>query len=158
MSLNVELLRSSFELVVERAPNLTHRFYEILFERHPEARMMFPPSRLAQQESMLTQALAAVMDHLEDAPWLVSTLHGLGARHVNYGVTDEMYAWVGGALLTALGEVAGADWTPDLENAWSDAYWTIADLMREGDELAAEVNAPTSLRTSKSAALPPPSA
>jgi len=114
MSLNVDLLRQSFELVVERAPDLTHRFYEILFERYPATREMFSAARRGQQENMLTQALVAVMDHLEDAPWLTSTLHGLGARHVHYGVSDEMYAWVGDALLSTLAEVAGDDWTPEL--------------------------------------------
>src|SRR5262245_41918491 len=68
MSLNVTLLRESFDLVVGRAPDLTHRFYEILFERYPVTRSMFPESRRGQQENMLTQALVAVLDHIEDAP------------------------------------------------------------------------------------------
>ncbi len=138
MSLKVDLLRTSFEMVVERSPDLTRRFYEILFERHPKSRHLFTESRREHQEKMLTQALVAVMDHLEDAPWLVTTLHGLGARHVHYGVTDDMYAWVGGSLLATLAEVAGDDWNQELENAWSDAYWAIADLMREGALIAAE--------------------
>jgi hemoglobin-like flavoprotein len=137
MSLNVNLLRQSFELVVERAPNLTHRFYEILFTRYPATLEMFPSVRRGQQENMLTQALVAVMDHLEDAPWLESTLRGLGARHVHYGVTDEMYAWVGDSLLTTLREVAGDDWSPAIEEAWAAAYGAIAGLMQEGARLAA---------------------
>ena len=84
---------------------------------------------------MLTQALVAVMDHLEDSPWLVNTLHALGARHVAYGVRDEMYAWVGDALLTTLREVAGPAWNAELEQAWSDAYGAIAGLMQEGARL-----------------------
>jgi len=138
MSLNVTLLRESFDLVVERAPDLTHRFYEILWERYPATRAMFPPSRHGQQENMLSQALIAVMDHLEDAPWLVGTLHGLGARHVNYGVTDEMYAWVGDALLSTLRGVAADDWNDELERAWTDAYGAIAGLMQEGARLSLE--------------------
>jgi hemoglobin-like flavoprotein len=156
MSLNVILLRQSFELVVERAPNLTHRFYEILFERYPETREMFPTARRGQQENMLTQALVAVMDHLEDAPWLTSTLHGLGARHVHYGVSDEMYAWVGDALLSAIAEAAGADWTPELRRAWTDAYGAIAGLMQEGARLAEQ--SPPSLRSRRQADAAPPSA
>ena len=86
---------------------------------------------------MLTQALVAVLDHLEDAPWLVNTLHGLGARHVNYGVTDEMYDWVGDSLLATIREVAADDWNDELEKAWGDAYGAIANLMQEGARLAA---------------------
>ncbi|HVJ14844.1 MAG TPA: globin domain-containing protein [Polyangiaceae bacterium] len=156
MSLNVDLLRQSFELVVERAPNLTQRFYEILFERYPPTREMFPVARRGQQENMLTQALVAVMDHLEDAPWLTSTLHGLGARHVHYGVTDDMYAWVGNSLLATLREVAGTDWNPELEKAWADAYWAIAGLMQEGARLAAE--GPKTMASRQRAEAVPPSA
>jgi hemoglobin-like flavoprotein len=144
MSLNVELLRQSFETVVERSPSFTHRFYEILFDRYPVTLRMFPLTRRLQQETMLTQALVAVMDHLEDAPWLAQTLRGLGARHVNYGVTDEMYSWVGTSLLATLREVAGDDWNVALENAWSEAFWAIANHMREGARLAVEAHgAPT---------------
>lgn len=135
MSLNVNLLRQSFDLVIERSPELTHRFYEVLFERYPAARPLFPTHRLADQEKMLAQALVAVVDHLEDAPWLKSTLHALGAKHVSYGVRDEMYAWVGDALLATLREVAGEAWNAELEQAWSEAYAAIAGLMQEGARL-----------------------
>ena len=78
---------------------------------------------------MLTGALVAVLDHLEDAPWLQSTLGALGVKHVGYGVTREMYDWVGASLLATLAETAGAKWTPALEAAWSEAYGAIVSLM-----------------------------
>jgi hemoglobin-like flavoprotein len=132
MSLNVSLLRSSFELVVERQPQLTHRFYEILFQRYPQAKALFGRNTGPAQEKMLTDALVAVMDHLEDAPWLTSTLKGLGAKHVGYGVTKDMYGWVGASLLATLAEIAGKDWSPALEAAWTEAYGAIAGLMQSG--------------------------
>src|SRR5438552_1795575 len=81
MSLDIQALRDSFALVAERAPELTGRFYEILFERNPELRSMFGRD-MRTQEEMLTRALAAVIDHLEDGPWLAETLRALGAKHV----------------------------------------------------------------------------
>jgi hemoglobin-like flavoprotein len=136
MSLNVEVLRKNFDLVVERSPVLTHRFYEILFERYPSTRTMFPASSRLTQEGMLTQALVAVMDHLEDAPWLQNTLHGLGGRHVDYGVTDEMYGWVGASLLATLAEASGEAWNAEVQAAWTEAYGAIAGLMQEGARMA----------------------
>ncbi len=130
-TLDVTALRESFELVAERAPNLTHRFYEILFDRHPEVRPLFG-SAMARQEQMLTRALVAVIEHLENPTWLGDSLRALGAKHVDYGVTEEMYPWVGEALLATLAEVAGSDWSPRLERAWTDAYGAIASLMMEG--------------------------
>lgn len=132
MSLNVALLRSSFDLVVERQPQLTARFYDILFARYPKAKALFGRHTAAAQEKMLSDALVAVMDHLEDAPWLTTTLKQLGAKHVGYGVTTEMYGWVGASLLAALAEAAGPDWTPSLEAAWTEAFGAIAGLMQAG--------------------------
>jgi hemoglobin-like flavoprotein len=132
MALDVVLLRSSFELVAERAPDLTARFYAVFFERYPQVKPMFGRNAPARQQEMLTQALVAVLDHLEDAPWLTSTLRALGAKHVSYGVRDEMYGWVGESLLVTLEEVAGDDWSPALAAAWSEALGAIAGLMLEG--------------------------
>ena len=117
MALEVELLRSSFELVVERNPDLTQRFYEISVRALPAPLTDVPSGWRPQQAQMLASALTAVLDHLDDADWLGEQLGSLGARHVGYGVTNEMYGWVGEALLTTLAEVAGDDWTPALEQA-----------------------------------------
>jgi hemoglobin-like flavoprotein len=132
MALNAPVLRSTFELVVEKQPQLMHRFYEILFERHPRTKALFGRHSGAAQEKMLTEALTGVLDHLDDAPWLTTTLEGLGAKHRTYGVTDEMYEWVGGSLLAALAEAAGDDWSAEAETAWTEAFGAIASLMKAG--------------------------
>jgi hemoglobin-like flavoprotein len=132
MSLNVSLLRDSFSLVVERQPQLTARFYEILFARYPQVKPLFGRNAPELQQQMLTSALVAVLDKLEDAGWLDQTLRAMGKKHVDYGVTDEMYGWVGASLLSAIAEAAGSDWSPELEQAWSDAYGAIAGLMQAG--------------------------
>lgn len=129
MALNVKLLRDSFEVVSAANPNFILRFYEILFERYPAARPLFREGGQAKQAEMLTGALVAVLDHLEDAPWLSNTLGELGAKHVGYGVKPEMYDWVGASLLATLGEVAGPAWTPELKGAWAEAYGAIVSLM-----------------------------
>jgi hemoglobin-like flavoprotein len=130
MALNVALLRASFEIVAAENPAFITRFYEILFERYPQTQAMFPVAGRARQAEMLTGALVAVLDHLEDAPWLTETLGALGAKHVGYGVTPEMYGWVGASLLATLAEVAGPKWSPELNKAWAEAYGAIATLMQ----------------------------
>lgn len=109
---------------------MTRRFYEHLFSKYPQTRAMFHRTSAKVQEKMLASALAAVVEHLEDTNWLVSTLGPMSERHAGYGVSPEMYGWVGDALMTTLREVAGADWTPALEQAWTDAYGAIASLMQ----------------------------
>jgi hemoglobin-like flavoprotein len=135
--MNIERLRSSFELVVERDSLVIERFYEILFERHPAARGLFGRNSRKAQAAMLTSALSSVLEHIEDGVWLESTLAPLGAKHVVYGVTDEMYDWVGGSLLAALEEVAGDAWSPELAADWTEAYGAVAGLMKKGAATAA---------------------
>jgi hemoglobin-like flavoprotein len=131
MPLDPAILRSSFDLVVDRRPDLTLRFYEILFERYPELSRLFTRDRTAQSK-MLAQALAAVLDHLDDTPWLGQTLGALGGKHVGYGVTDAMYDQVGDALLATLAEIAAEAWTDEVRDQWTQAFDAIATLMKAG--------------------------
>ncbi len=142
MTLNPTLLRSSFELVIERRPDLTVRFYEILFERYPALAPLFRRDRTAQAK-MLAGAIAAVLDHLDDAPWLKTNLGELGAKHATYGVTAAMYDQVGDALLATLAEVAGDAWTPDVAEQWTLAYGAIAELMQSGVPIASRPTQPS---------------
>ena len=130
--MDIALLRSSFALIVDRSPDLVHRFYDILFARYPQTRPLFGRNMRNVQERMLTEALVTVLDRLQDAEWFAHTLQALGERHARYGVTDEMYGWVGECLLAALAESAGADWTPAMSASWSEAYGAIAATMQAG--------------------------
>lgn len=132
MALNGELLRSSLELVVARQPAITPRFYEILFGRYPHVRPLFGRNSDDNQQRMLQEAIVAVVDHVDDAEWLASTLRAMGRKHVDYGVTAAMYPLVGECLIATLAEIAGSDWTPAIETAWSDAYGAIQGLMLSG--------------------------
>jgi hemoglobin-like flavoprotein len=135
--MNIDRLRSSFDLVVSRDALVIERFYAILFELYPQAKGLFGRNTQKAQAAMLTSALVSVLDKIEDASWLESTLGPLGAKHVGYGVTDEMYDWVGECLLAALAETAGDDWSPELAADWTAAYAAVAGLMKKGAAQAA---------------------
>lgn len=132
MALNVPVLRKSLDLVVERQPQFTPRFYEIFFERYPQVKPLFGRNSAANQAKMLQEAIVAVMDHVEDASWLTSTLGSIGVKHVSYGVEDKMYPWVGECLLATLAEISGPAWTPEVKQAWVDAYGAITSLILAG--------------------------
>lgn len=131
MNLDVALLEDSFALVAARESDLALRFYELLFERYPQTRAMFR-RRTEEQAKMLTSALAAVVAHADDHAWLVATLPPMGAKHVGYGVTNEMYEWVGECLLAALADVCGDAFTPAVRTAWAAAFDAVATLMQSG--------------------------
>ncbi len=136
-----DLIRDNLELVATAAPDLTARFYERLFRLHPALQGLFGRRSEEAQQRMLLEAIVAVVDHLEDASWLESTLGALGAKHVEYGVRDEMYPLVGGALLETLADVSGDAWTSETAKAWSDAIGFIASTMIAGAERARRAGA-----------------
>lgn len=132
MALNGPLLSTSLELVASREPQITKRFYTLLFQRYPQSQALFGRNPREGQERMLQEAIIAVVEHVDDSDWLVSNLRGLGAKHAGYGVTEEMYPWVGECLLATLAEIAGDDWSPEIDKAWTDAYGAIVGLMLQG--------------------------
>jgi len=130
--MNIEVLRTSFESLDHGEWNFTRRFYQNLLSRHPDLRALFGNGVEQKQHAMLFQALAAIMDHLDNAFWLKQALVRYGARHASYGVTNEMYDWFGECLMVTLAEAKGDDWSPRLEEAWREAYGAISQLMKTG--------------------------
>lgn len=143
MSLNVELLEQSFELVKPKADEFVGSFYNNLFTDYPAAKPLFEHSDMAKQQQMLKGALVMVVENLRKPDVLSGALKGLGARHVKYGALPEHYPLVGNSLLKTLAQYAGSAWTVELKEAWAGAYGAITELMLEGadytqDEVALE--------------------
>lgn len=122
-------LRDHFELVLQRDVEFPARFYEILFERHPAVRSLFARNSDGAQHSLLAQTLMAVLDHLEEPRWLRDRLAPLGEHHLRYGVTPEMYDWVGDALIAAIAEATADVWSPRHQAEWASAYQLMVALM-----------------------------
>jgi hemoglobin-like flavoprotein len=119
---DLRLLRATLELTLARDDSFPRRFYELLFAAHPEVRALFHRSSPGAQNKMFAQKLTALVDHLDDPTWLDRELHQLAANHRGYGVTDEMYPWVGEALIATLREACAESWSDDAERAWKAAY------------------------------------
>ncbi|MDV3353539.1 globin family protein [Leptothoe sp. LEGE 181152] len=138
MSLNVELLEQSFELVKPKADEFVGSFYNNLFTDYPAAQPLFEHSDMAKQQQMLKGALVMVIENLRKPEVLSNALKGLGARHVKYGALPEHYPLVGNSLLKTLEQYAGDAWTSDLKEAWAGAYGAITELMLEGADYTQE--------------------
>jgi nitric oxide dioxygenase len=136
MSLNLEALETSFDLVAPRGDELMDEFYARLFAAAPAVRPLFPDD-MRRQKRMLLGALVLLRKSLRDLDAIVPKLRELGARHVAYGARPEHYPVVGAALIAAMAEVAGDAWTPDYEAAWGAAFEIVAGAMLEGAEEAA---------------------
>ena len=104
-------------------------FYERLFELDPSLRPLFK-ANLKLQGRKLIDMLRFIALHLDRLPVLVPVLVELGVRHREYGVFDAHYETVGQALLWTLEHLLGPDFTPEVREAWSEAYTILAHLMQ----------------------------
>ena len=125
----VGLIRSSWAEVESRSEEMARHFYATLFSRAPETRELFPVS-MEVQRSRLMRALVHVTQMVDDLDELVPFLEQLGRDHRKFGVLARHYDAVGAALFGAIAEFSGDAWTPQVENAWTEAYDIAAKAMQ----------------------------
>ncbi|MGH7586242.1 MAG: globin domain-containing protein [Gemmatimonadales bacterium] len=126
------LVRQSWPAVWGRGEALATRFYQRLFEMAPEQQRLFASTDMASQRRKFTAMLQEIVRRLGTPADLVPEVAALGARHVGYGVSKRDYGVVGEALLLALTDELGPAMTPELRQAWREAYVLMAKLMERG--------------------------
>lgn len=144
MSVNVELLKHSFTLVKNRGDEFATQFYATLFAEYPSVKPLFANTHIEAQGKKLFDSLVFVVDNLEKPADLENALRGLGTRHVKYGALPQHYPAVGSTLLATFERALGSQWTPELQQAWTDAYGAVTTLMLAGADYPPEIlNLPT---------------
>lgn len=131
----VELVETSWETVEAMGDDAIALFYETLFEKAPQVRAMFADD-MSEQRQKLAQVLGMAVGSLRKLDIMVPSLHRLGAKHRDYGAEPAHYDVVGEALLETLARAFGAQWTRELEAAWTETFQTLAGVMLEGATLA----------------------
>jgi serine/threonine protein kinase/pimeloyl-ACP methyl ester carboxylesterase len=123
-------IAASFARVAPRADAFSARMYELLFERNPGLRPLFPADMTAQRRKLIG-ALVVIVDNLRRPDRLVPLLEDLGRRHAAYGARPEHFDALGEALL---GAIAAIDDRLDdrARRAWTHAYARIAEAMQRG--------------------------
>ena len=110
---------------------LATHFYQRLFNIAPHLRPMFPVN-LGLQKQKLVDTLQYAVDGLSHPETIVNQVRMLGLRHISYGVQPSHYDIVGEALLWAIQQQLGTTYNDEIEQAWVEAYTTLAQLMKDG--------------------------
>lgn len=139
MSLDTELLKSSFAQIRDRSAEFTDYFYSTLFADYPQVQPLFANTHMQSQAKKLFASLGLVVDNLTKPDLLGEALTGLGARHVQYGILPEHYPMVGNTLLKTLAYTLQERWTPELESAWAKAYEAMTEIMLAGASYSPKV-------------------
>jgi hemoglobin-like flavoprotein len=123
------LLRQTFENLVPLPRSFGRLFYQRLFEIDPTVRILFQGD-IDRQASMLVQALALSVLNLIDEGRVSGAIVDLGARHDQYGVHARHYETFGAALVWTLEQRLGDGFTPELREAWQEAYRELSLAMQ----------------------------
>ena len=135
--MNIQLLEQSFQLVKDRGEEFSTTFYANLLTDYPDLQPLFANTDMEKQKRHLFDSLRYVVDNLRKPETIQKALRGLGTGHVKYGVLPQHYPMVGGALLKTFESFI--DWTPEVEEAWTDAYVAISKVMLEGANYPQEI-------------------
>jgi hemoglobin-like flavoprotein len=131
------LIRRTWADIVPVADSTAALFYQRLFAIDPPARRLFASKDMAVQGTLFMQMLSVFVRSLDDLPAMVSALERCGQRHTGYGVLPADYDDVGRALLWAVEQVLGPQYTPEVRDAWVEGYRTLATTMQHGAPAAA---------------------
>jgi hemoglobin-like flavoprotein len=124
----IKAIQESFAKVVPISEQAAALFYGRLFEIAPSVKPLFRGD-MTEQGRKLMATLAVVVNGLTNLETILPAASALAKRHVGYGVKPIHYPIVGEALLWTLERGLGADWTPELAEAWTDAYGVLSDYM-----------------------------
>jgi hemoglobin-like flavoprotein len=130
----VQLVKQSFAKIAPIAEQAADLFYGRLFEIAPQLRPLFKGD-LKVQGRKLMSTIALAVGSLQKLAELMPVVQDLGRRHAEHGVKDEHYDIVAEALLWTLGRGLGADFTPDVKEAWISVYTSLADTMKRAAPL-----------------------
>jgi len=135
----VAIVRASVAKLPKDQVELTREFYRQLFAMAPPARALFSEDMTDQTERLLSALLAAV--RALDRPQLVEDhLRRWGVVHRRmHGVTNELYVYVGHALVRALHLIFGQLET-SVSSAWIAVYEWMAAVMIDGAETADSID------------------
>jgi hemoglobin-like flavoprotein len=126
----IALVQSTYEKVHPIREVAAKMFYKRLFETAPQARPLFKGD-MEQQGRMLMQALGFSVRGLDRPETILSAVQELGVRHLDYCSIEEGYEVVGAALLWTLEQGLGEDFTPEVKEAWTEAYSLLSSIMKD---------------------------
>ena len=126
----VKMVQDSFEDVAKLGDTAIEIFYGELFRIEPSLRHMFKKDMSEQRTKLLT-ALATVVRYLNAPEKILASVQKLAVKHVDYGVEPVHYTYVGNALLRTLAKGVGPKFTPELRQAWVDAFRLLSGIMKE---------------------------
>jgi len=131
----VDIQESIRQLMHEEEEVIGHRFYEIFFQRCPQAKPFFDGVDMHGQAHVLTMALLIIEQmHTNLYGATRMYLRYTGAKHFRMGIPEEMYAQWRDAMLETLKNSLGDGWSDELADEWRTTLDCAIELLLDGYE------------------------
>ncbi len=122
------LVKSTAPLIKQHGEAITQTMYPILFERYPDAKALFKNAS-DNQHKKLAASIYAYAANIDKLDALSKAIETIATAHVKTKIKPEHYPWVRDALLSAIKQVLEKEATPEVINAWGEAYDFLADVL-----------------------------
>ncbi|MBQ4837316.1 NO-inducible flavohemoprotein [Pseudoalteromonas luteoviolacea] len=132
----IKLVKDTIPLLANAGPAVTDHFYKRMFSHNPELLDIFNISnqKSGKQQFALFSALAAYATHIDNPAVLAHAIDRINHKHASLNILPEHYPIVGTHLLATLQEMFPNECTPEIIDAWAEAYGFLADLFITQEE------------------------
>ena len=127
------IIKSTAPAIKEHGEAITTAMYKLLFSKHPEAKELFKDAQ-PDQYKKLAAMVYAYADNIDNLGSLQKGIDKVAKLHVDVKILPKHYPWVGESLLGAIKEVLGDAATPEIMNAWEEAYGFLAKVFIAREE------------------------
>jgi nitric oxide dioxygenase len=132
----VALVKATVPVLQQHGLEITKVFYDNLLIGNPALKNIFNEANQVHlhQPKALAHALFAYAANIDDLGALSPAVELIANKHASLYVQPDHYAIVGTYLLGGMKEVLGDALTPELLDAWTAAYWQLANIFIKKEE------------------------
>ncbi|SCU89350.1 LADA_0E14994g1_1 [Lachancea dasiensis] len=125
-----KIISATVPVLEQHGTTITSVFYKNMLSEHEELKNIFNRTNQVQggQPTALATTVLAAAKNIDQLEALLPHVKQIGHKHRALQIKPEHYPIVGKHLLGAIKQVLGDAATPEVLNAWGEAYGAIADI------------------------------
>ncbi|MDC3416965.1 NO-inducible flavohemoprotein [Aquibacillus salsiterrae] len=126
----IDTVKATVPVLEKHGEAITKRFYQMMFDNHPELLNIFNHANQKQgkQQRALANTVYAAAKYIDNLEAILPVVKQIAHKHRSLQIKPEHYPIVGEHLLLAIKDVLGDAATDDIIEAWGNAYQVIADV------------------------------
>lgn len=128
----IAIVKATVPALAAHGTEITRAMYARLFQDDHIA-ALFNHSHQGQdgtQTKALAGAILAYASNIDNLGALGGAVERIAQKHVGLQIQPDHYPYVAKALLGAIGDVLGDAATGDILDAWGEAFWFLADILK----------------------------